>query len=116
MSKSYYKTNRPTWTQGTEKGTANLEHFENKNVFPKQAGTINCFVRSWLILTSEKGVLETVTGMPTNLNTLPQGNMIQTILRKKETVFVDEEVRSLLKKGVKSHHGSQEIVSSIFLK
>ena len=92
-----------------------MKHFENKNVFPKQVGTIN-FVRSWLILTSEKEVLETVTGMPINLNTLPQGNMIQTILRKKETAFVDEEVRSLLKKGVKSHQGPREIVPSIFLK
>lgn len=83
ISKNHNNNNKSTRTQVPEKGTANFEHFENENVFPKQAGTIKCFVRSWVNLTSKKEVLETVTGMPINSNYLSPGNMAQNLLGKR---------------------------------
>lgn len=82
ISKNHNNNNKSTRTQVPEKGTANFEHFENENVFPKQAGTIKCFVRSRVNLTSKKEALETVTGMPINSNYLSPGNMTQNLLGK----------------------------------
>ena len=53
-----------------------------------QARTVKYFVKNWIILTSDKEVLETATWMPTNLRSLPQINITKTHLAKKETYFL----------------------------
>lgn len=73
-----------------------------------QAGPMNCFVKNWEILTSDREVLETVTGMPINISSLPHGNTTSSLTKK----WVH-----LLKKGiiVKNSHKAEEIISPIFL-
>ena len=71
---------------------------------------------NWALITSDKEVLEKITGMPINIkHDLPQSLVMSLPLGKTESEFIDKEKDSLLKKRVivKSHHETGEFISPI---
>ena len=85
-----------------------------------QAGQLPYFVNEWRALTSDTGILETVTGQHIEFNDTPvQINPpFQPRLGEKEAYIIDTEISDLLSKGVitKSVHERDEFISTIFLR
>ena len=73
---------------------------------------------NWALITSDKEVLKTITGMPINIkHDLPQSLVMSLPLGKTESEFIDKEIDSLLKKRVIVRSGQEtgEFISPIFV-
>ena len=75
-----------------------------------KAGQLPYFVNEWRALTSDTGILETVTGQHIEFNDTP--------VQIKEAYIIDTEISDLLSKGVitESVHERDEFISTIFLR
>ena len=83
-----------------------------------QAGSVHAYENSALI-TSDQEVLETITGIPININhDLPQSYVMPLPLGKTGSEFIYKKIDSQLQKTVivKSHHETEEFISPIFVR
>ena len=84
-----------------------------------RAGSLKEYLSKWEKVTSDREILKTVVGLPVDIGVLPtiKPKYLSSRFSKQETVLIENEISSLLNKGViqKSNHEIGEFISPIFL-
>ena len=96
-----------------------------RNIFSKKiprvnlAGRLQFFLEAWKVLTRDSAILEAVQGYKIPFQTTPKQSCLphQPVLKAQETLRVQEEIESMLKKGAiqKVSHKAKEFISNLFL-
>jgi len=94
-----------------------LKYYLRRKICKFEAGLLKHHFNQWKSITTDIEVIQTITGLPIPITELPQTPYKSYPVDLKRKQFIDEEIKTLLKKGVikTSCHEPGEYFSPIFV-